>query len=76
MVGNTGRMTLPIPVDKQAKLDAIARCSRRYLVNEAIDHYGGRASRPPSRDVRMASQENQGRAGENPKRRGQMDTTR
>lgn len=42
MASNTGRMSLTVPADKQAKLDAIAanaRRSRSYIVNEAIDHY-------------------------------------
>ena len=42
IVSNTGRMSLSVPADKQAKLDAIAanaRRSRSYIVNEAIDHY-------------------------------------
>ena len=42
MASNTGRMSLSVPADKQAKLDAIAanaRRSRSYIVNEAIDHY-------------------------------------
>ena len=42
MASSTGRMSLSVPTDKQAKLDAIAanaRRSRSYIVNEAIDHY-------------------------------------
>ncbi len=42
MTSNTGRMSLSVPADKQAKLDAIAtnaKRSRSYIVNEAIDHY-------------------------------------
>ena len=42
MASSTGRMSLSVPADKQAKLDAIAanaRRSRSYIVNEAIDHY-------------------------------------
>ena len=42
MASNTGRMSLSVPADKQAKLDAIAanaKRSRSYVVNEAIDHY-------------------------------------
>ena len=42
MASNTGRMSLSVPADKQAKLDAIAanaKRSRSYIVNEAIDHY-------------------------------------
>ena len=42
MASNTGRMSLSVPADKQAKLDAIAanaRRSRSYIVNEAIDYY-------------------------------------
>ena len=42
MASNTGRMSLTVAADKQAKLDAIAanaRRSRSYIVNEAIDHY-------------------------------------
>lgn len=42
MASSTGRMSLPVSADKQAKLDAIAANARRprsYIVNEAIDHY-------------------------------------
>ena len=42
MASNTGRMSLSVPSDKQAKLDTIAanaKRSRSYIVNEAIDHY-------------------------------------
>ena len=42
MASNTGRMSLSVPADKQAKLDAIAanaKRSRSHIVNEAIDHY-------------------------------------
>ena len=42
MASNTGRMSLSVPSDKQAKLDAIAanaKRSRSYIVNEAIDYY-------------------------------------
>jgi predicted transcriptional regulator len=42
MASNTGRMSISVPTDKQAKLDAIAANagrSRSYIVNEAIDHY-------------------------------------
>ena len=42
MASNTGRMSLSVPPDKQAKLDAIAANadrSRSYIVNEAIDYY-------------------------------------
>ena len=42
MASTTGRMSLTVTADKQAKLDAIAanaRRSRSYIVNEAIDHY-------------------------------------
>ena len=42
MASDTGRMSLSVPSDKQAKLDTIAtnaKRSRSYIVNEAIDHY-------------------------------------
>ena len=42
MASNTGRMSVSVSPDKQAKLDAIAAGadrSRSYIVNEAIDHY-------------------------------------
>jgi predicted transcriptional regulator len=42
MASNTGRMSISVSPDKQAKLDAIAANadrSRSYIVNEAIDHY-------------------------------------
>ncbi len=42
MASNTGRMSVSIPPEKQARLDAIAANadrSRSYIVNEAIDHY-------------------------------------
>lgn len=42
MASNTGRMSVSVSPDKQAKLDAIAADadrSRSYIVNEAIDHY-------------------------------------
>ena len=42
MASNTGHMSLSVPSDKQAKLDAIvanAKRSRSYIVNEAIDRY-------------------------------------
>ena len=42
MASKTGRMSLSVPADKQAKLDVIAanaRRSRSFIVNEAIDHY-------------------------------------
>jgi len=42
MASNTGRMSISVSPDKQAKLDAIAanaNRSRSYIVNEAIDHY-------------------------------------
>ena len=42
MASNTGRMSISVPTDKQAKLDAIAANagrSRSYIVNEAIHHY-------------------------------------
>ena len=42
MASNTGRMSLSVPADKQAKLDAIAANAKRSwscIVNEAIDHY-------------------------------------
>lgn len=42
MASNTGRMSVSISPEKQAKLDAIvanADCSRSYIVNEAIDNY-------------------------------------
>jgi predicted transcriptional regulator len=42
MASSTGRMSLSVPADKQAKLDIIAanaKRSRSYIVNEAIDHY-------------------------------------
>ena len=41
MVGNTGRMSVSVSPDKQAKLDTIAAGtdrSRSCIVNEAIDH--------------------------------------
>ena len=42
MASNTGRMSISVSPDKQAKLDAIAANadrSRSYIVNEAIDYY-------------------------------------
>ncbi|ETX00760.1 MAG: hypothetical protein ETSY2_38555 [Candidatus Entotheonella gemina] len=42
MASNTGRISISVPPDKQAKLDAIAANadrSRSYIVNEAIDYY-------------------------------------
>jgi len=42
MASNTGRMSISVSPEKQAKLDAIAATadrSRSYIVNEAIDHY-------------------------------------
>lgn len=42
MASSTGRMSISVSPEKQAKLDAIAANadrSRSYIVNEAIDHY-------------------------------------
>jgi len=42
MASSTGRMSISVSPEKQAKLDAIAASadrSRSYVVNEAIDHY-------------------------------------
>lgn len=42
MASNTGRMSISVSAEKQARLDAIAASadrSRSYIVNEAIDHY-------------------------------------
>ena len=42
MASSTGRMSISVSPEKQAKLDAIAATadrSRSYVVNEAIDHY-------------------------------------
>ena len=42
MASSTGRMSISVSPEKQAKLDAIAAGadrSRSYIVNEAIDHY-------------------------------------
>lgn len=42
MASNTGRMSISVSPEKQAKLDAIAANadrSRSSIVNEAIDHY-------------------------------------
>ena len=42
MASNTGRMSITVSPEKQAKLDAIATMadrSRSYVVNEAIDYY-------------------------------------
>jgi predicted transcriptional regulator len=42
MASNTGRMSVSISPEKQAKLDAVAANadrSRSYIVNEAIDNY-------------------------------------
>ena len=42
MASNTGRMSVSVSPEKQARLDAIAANtdrSRSYIVNEAIDYY-------------------------------------
>lgn len=42
MASNSGRMSVSVPPEKQAKLDAIAaeaQRSRNWIVNEAIDQY-------------------------------------
>lgn len=42
MASNTGRMSISVSPEKQAKLDAMAANadrSRSYIVNEAIDNY-------------------------------------
>ena len=64
---NTGRMSLSVPADKQAKLDAIAANAKRSwscIVNEAIDHY---------LDLYEWQTRRIEEAGENPKRRCRMD---
>ena len=42
MASKTGRMSISVSTEKQAKLEAIAAqadCSRSSIVNEAIDYY-------------------------------------